>query len=247
MDAEVCPRPFFSDAVTERLLADLEMRGWAHAPNVLDLELVAALREEARALEAAGETHLGRVGRAQNETKALAIRKTHIAWLDGASTAQQRFMQGAEALRIEMNRRLFLGLFEFEAHFAVYPPGGFYARHMDAFTLPTASAGAFTGRRAERSRVVSLVAYLNKDWASADGGQLALWESAPLGADGRPDMSQLDDVPPVAELEPQGGGLVLMLSETIPHEVRLSHATRYAIPGWFRVNASVGGALDPMR
>ena len=37
-----------------------------------------------------------------------------------------------------------------------------------------------------------------------------------------------------------------MLSEAIPHEVRLSHAVRYAIPGWFRVNASVGGALDPL-
>ena len=247
MDAIVCPKPFFSDNLTASLIADLETRGWAHAPGALDADLVAALRAEAQALEEAGDTHLGRIGRAQNETRALSIRKTHIAWLDGASEAQQRFMEGADALRIAMNRRLFLGLFEFEAHFAVYPPGGFYARHMDAFTLPTASAGVFTGRRAERARVVSMVAYLNADWSHADGGQLALWESAPLGAEGRPDMSQLDDVPPVAELEPDGGGLVLMLSEAIPHEVRLSHAIRYAIPGWFRVNTSVGGALDPVR
>jgi SM-20-related protein len=247
LDAVLCPRPFFSENLTASLIADLETRGWAHAPGALDPELVAALRQEAEALEAAGETHLGRVGRAQNETKALSIRKTHIAWLDGASAAQKRFMEGADALRIAMNRRLFLGLFEFEAHFAVYPPGGFYARHMDAFTLPTASAGAFAGPRAERSRVVSLVAYLNADWASANGGQLAVWESAPLDAYGRPDMSQLDDVPPAAELEPEGGGLVLMLSEVIPHEVRQSLATRYAIPGWFRVNTSVGGALDPLR
>jgi len=247
LDADVCPRPFFSDNLTASLIADLETRGWAHAPGALDAELVAALRQEAEALEAAGETHMGRVGRAQNETKALSIRKTHIAWLNGASAAQTRFMQGADALRVEMNRRLFLGLFEFEAHFAVYPPGGFYARHMDAFTLPTAGAGAFSGRRAERGRVVSMVAYLNKGWAPADGGQLALWESVPLDEHGRPDMSRLDDVPPVAEVEPEGGGLVLMLSESIPHEVRLSHATRYAIPGWFRVNASVAGALDPLR
>jgi SM-20-related protein len=247
VDLDVCPQPFFSDNLTASLIADLEARGWAHAPGALDPELVAALRSEAEDLEQAGDTHMGRVGRAQNETRALSIRKTRIAWLDGASPAQQRFMAGADALRIAMNRRLFLGLFEFEAHFAVYPPGGFYARHMDAFTLPTASAGAFTGRRAERARVVSVVAYLNADWSHADGGQLALWESAPLGKDGRPDMSQLDDVPPVAELQPKGGGLVLMLSEAIPHEVRLSHATRYAIPGWFRVNTSVGGALDPVR
>ena len=52
-----------------------------------------------------------------------------------------------------------LGLFEMEVCFAVYPPGGFYDRHLDSF------AGA-------RNRVVSLVAYLNEDWDEARGGAL---------------------------------------------------------------------------
>ena len=246
MDMDVCPQPFFSDNLTASLIVDLEARGWAHAPDALDPELVAALRNEAKAQEQAGETYDGRVGRAHHETQALSVRKTRIAWLDGASPAQKRFMAGAEALRIAMNQRLFLGLFEFEAHFAVYPPGGFYARHLDAFTRPSASAGSLSGRKAERTRVVSLVAYLNEDWSDADGGQLAVWETTPLDETGRPELNRLDALPPAAELQPSGGGLVLMLSEAIPHEVRLSHAVRYAIPGWFRVNASVGGALDPL-
>lgn len=235
--------PLFSDNLAASLIADLELRGWAYASEALDPTLVAALRAEAEALDEAGQTHAGRVGRAQHETRAPDVRKTRIAWLDGTTDAQARFLAGAEALRVALNQRLFLGLFEFEAHFAVYPPGGFYARHLDAFTRPAAAAGALS----ERTRVVSLVAYLNRDWTEDDGGRLAVWEQTPSGADGRPDLAGLDTVPPAAELAPEGGGLVLMLSESIPHEVRLSHATRYAIAGWFRVNASVGGALDPLR
>jgi len=245
----VPPRPLFGDNLAASLIAGLEMRGWAYAPGALEPALTAALRAEAKVLDESGDTRAGRIGRGLNEMRRRNIRRTRIAWLDGASAAQARFLEGAESLRLSLNRALFLGLFEFEAHFAVYPPGGFYARHLDAFTLPAAGAGAAAGlgRRAERSRVVSLVAYLNEDWRESDGGRLALWDNAPAGPDGRPGLAALDAAPPAAEIAPEGGGLVLMLSEQIPHEVRVSHAPRYAIAGWFRVNASIAGALDPAR
>ena len=35
-------------------------------------------------------------------------------------------------MRLAINRHLMLGLFEFEAQFLRYPPGGFYLRHVDA-------------------------------------------------------------------------------------------------------------------
>jgi SM-20-related protein len=95
--------------------------------------------------------------------------------------------------------------------------------------------------------VVSLVAYLNEVWEAPDGGRLAVWEAAPLDAEGRPDLVRLDAVPPAAELDPRGGSLALMLSERIPHEVRPAAAERAAIAGWWRVNASVGGVVDPPR
>lgn len=243
------PRPLFGENLAHSLIAGLETRGWAHAPGALDQDLVRDLRAEALMLDETGDTRAGAVGRGRHEQQDRTIRRTRIAWLDGSSPAQARFLEGAECLRQALNRTLFLGLFEFEAHFAVYPSGGFYARHLDAFTLPAAGAGAGAGlgKRAERSRVVSLVAYLNASWTPADGGRLALWERAPAGPDGRPDLAVLDAVPPAAEIAPAPGGLVLMLSESIPHEVRPAHAPRIAIAGWFRVNASVGGALDPAR
>ena len=242
------PAPLFGANLTASLIEGLAEQGWAHAAHALDPELVAALRAEAEAIDEAGETHAGRIGRGPIETRREAVRRTRIAWLDGSSPAQRRFLDGAEALRLEINRALFAGLFEFEAHFAVYPPGGYYARHLDAFRpRPGAQASAAMGAKAARSRLVSMVVFLNRSWAEADGGRLAIWPGAPDGPDDRPDLPALDQIPPAAEIAPEGGGLVLMMSETIPHEVRLSHAARYAIAGWFRVNASIGGAVDPLR
>ena len=245
------PRPLFGSNLETGLIAGLTERGWAFAPNALEPELVADLRAEALALDDAGALHAGRIGRAREAHRKDAVRRARIAWLDGATPAQARFLEGCEALRIAINRALFAGLFEFEAHFAVYPEGGFYTRHLDAFARPApgAEAGpaAALGSRAGRSRVVSLVAYLNEDWSEADGGRLALWEGCPAGPDGRADLAALDGRAPAAEIAPEAGGLVVMMSETIPHEVRPALATRAGIAGWFRVNASVGGVVDPLR
>ena len=243
----LAPAPLFGANLTTSLIEDLAERGWAHAPAALDPGLVTALRSEAGALDDAGDTQAARIGRGAVETRRDAVRRTRIAWLDGASPAQRRFLDGAEALRLEINQALFAGLFEFEAHFAVYPPGGFYARHLDAFApRPGAQPSAALGPKAGRSRVISMVVFLNRSWREADGGRLAIWPPAAYGEDGRPDLTALDTIAPAAEVAPEPGGLVLMMSEAIPHEVRLSHAARYAIAGWFRVNTSIGGAVDPL-
>jgi SM-20-related protein len=67
-----------------------------------------------------------------------------------------------EVLRVALNRRLFLGLDEVEAHYARYPPGAHYAKHRDRF-------------RDDDARIVSFVTYLNPDWREGDGGELHLW------------------------------------------------------------------------
>ncbi len=245
------PAPFFGPNLEADLIAGLAERGWVYAPKALEPELVAALRADALARDAAGATRAGRIGRARAEHREDAVRRARIAWLDGATPAQARFLEGCEALRVAINRALFAGLFEFEAHFAVYPEGGFYKRHLDAFARPApggeAGPAAALGAQAGRSRVISLVAYLNERWDEADGGRLAVWETCPIGPDGRADLAALDGVAPAAEIAPEPGALALMMSETIPHEVRPAFAPRIAIAGWFRVNASVGGVVDPLR
>jgi SM-20-related protein len=124
-------------------------------------------------------------------------------------------------MRIAINRRLFLGLFEFEAQFLHYPAGGFYKRQIDAL-------------HGERNRIVSMIAYLNEDWTREDGGALSVWAAVGIGD-------------PIEDVVPLAGTIVLMLSEEIPLEARVAQRERRAIAGWFRVNPSLTRRVDPAR
>ena len=218
--ASFTPAPFFGDNRTSALIEDLAVKSWAHLPDALPSALTQALRTRLSELDAADALRLAAIGRGGNEMKATAIRKTQIRWLDGTDPAERQFLDGCEALRREINRALFAGLFEFEAHFAHYPPGGHYARHLDAFA------------DRPRDRVVSLVLWLNENWQPGDGGELDLWS-------GPEDLG-----PTVATLAPRGGDMLLMLSERIPHAVRETRAPRLGLAGWFRINPGLGGVLD---
>ena len=66
-----------------------------------------------------------------------------------------------EGLRQQLNRELFLGLDEYESHFALYAPGAFYRTHLDRF-------------RDDDQRTVSVVIYLNDSWLPGQGGALRL-------------------------------------------------------------------------
>lgn len=215
------PAPFFGANRTAALIADLAGRGWAHAADALPATLTAALLDRARGIEASGTLAAAKIGRGPVELRAPSVRRTRIAWMEGADRSEAEFLEGAEALRRAINEALFAGLFEFEAHFSVYPQGGHYARHLDAF------AGG------PRARIVSLVAWLNPAWQAGDGGELDLWDED--GGEG----------PPAATLAPRGGDLLLMMSERIPHAVRETLRPRYGIAGWYRINPGVGGVLDP--
>ena len=229
------------DALIDGLLAD----GFALGRGFLPAPLWHALRDEALALKAAGDLEDAAIGRGERLRTARAIRRTRISWLDGATPAQAALLATCETLRLSINRALFLGLFEFEAHFAHYPPGGFYAKHLDAFRQERGAApSAILGKKASRSRVVSFVAFLNDGWREEDGGELVLWRDV-AHENGVARFDTLDHQPPALRVVPRGGDVVLMLSEQIPHEVLATRADRFAIAGWWRVNASIGGVVDP--
>ena len=109
------------------------------------------------------------------------------------------------ALREAMNRGLFLGLEDFESHFALYPPGAFYLKHVDRF-------------RDDDRRMVSAVVYLNDAWLPEHGGQLRMY----LGEGVEHDVV------------PTGGCLVVFLSGEVPHEVLPAIRDRLSLTGWFR-------------
>lgn len=184
--------------------------GWAVVPGFIELELISELRAECRRFVAEGALRAGAVGTGAGRQTRSDIRTDEIRWLDEteATPAQRRCLARFEALRLELNRELQLGLFEFECHFSRYAPGAFYRKHLDQF-------------RGDGRRRLSCVLYLNENWTHEDGGELRLHLDAA-------ESEKFEDVLPV------GGTLVLFLSERFAHEVMPAKRERLSLAGWFK-------------
>lgn len=196
---------------------DLEARGYSIRPCALPKVIADALFTHQQQMDAEKYRNAG-VGRGDDFLKNEFVRTDEICWITGASGAGQLWLEWASSLQNFLNRRLFLGLFSFESHFAHYAPGDYYKRHYDAF-------------RGETNRVLSIVVYLNPGWAIADDGELVLYGS--------------EDDRIGTRVVPLYGTVVAFLSEEFPHEVLPARRDRYSVAGWFRVNTSVPGRIDP--
>lgn len=68
--------------------------------------------------------HAG-IGRGVDNTANATIRRDATRWLERGDAAEDMLLDAMEELRHALNRRLMLGLFSYEAHFAVYDAGAF--------------------------------------------------------------------------------------------------------------------------
>jgi SM-20-related protein len=208
------------EAHLEAAAQALGRAGWWSGSGLLETTQIDALVDELTELREADRLYRAGIGRELDFQIDSEVRRDRIVWLNRQRPVQADFLDSMERLRLALNRTLFLGLFEFEAHFAHYPPGGFYKRHLDSF-------------RGAANRLISLVVYLNRDWQPGDGGELVLYSE--------------DETRELARIEPRAGTIALFLSEEVPHEVRPARRDRLSIAGWFRLNASINGQIDPPR
>lgn len=196
----------FDHPLLLRIVDDLAAQGWSQQniflPEALTLELAAECHKRA----AEGELAPAAVGRGPFQEIREGIRGDHIQWLEpGEVVACDSYLELMDSLRVAMNRGLFLGLEDFESHFAMYPPGAFYLKHVDRF-------------RDDDRRMVSAVIYLNNAWLPEHGGQLRMYLKGDVEYD----------------VVPAGGCLVVFLSGEIPHEVLPATRERLSLTGWFR-------------
>lgn len=93
-----------------------------------------------------------------------SVRGDFIQWLDRKSESPviHYFLDEIGQLKDYINQTCYLGLKDFETHFAIYPENTFYKRHVDRF-------------QQNAHRVLSFVLYLNINWQKGDGGELALY------------------------------------------------------------------------
>ncbi|MEO7207887.1 MAG: 2OG-Fe(II) oxygenase [Steroidobacteraceae bacterium] len=191
------------------LSADLSASGISIRDRFASAAEVLELRECVRTHEAHGDFAPARVGRQGRELRRDAIRRDFTCWLSEPLLPPERLLlERMEALRVQLNRDAFLGLFELELHYARYPAGAAYSRHVDQ---PQGST----------QRKLSLALYLNPAWQSADGGVLRIHNA--------------DDG--YVDVEPIAGRLVCFLTPGREHEVLQARSERLSISGWFRGRA----------
>ncbi|UDL05717.1 2OG-Fe(II) oxygenase [Marinobacter sp. CA1] len=208
-----------SDQLFETIARDLGESGYSVNPGALPADLANGLAQQCRDMGMTLFDPAG-IGREQDHHLNGFVRSDEICWMTGESDVGQAWLSWAADLQAYLNRRLFLGLFSFESHYAHYAPGDFYKRHLDAF-------------RGQANRVLSLVVYLNPGWQPDQGGELVLYRDA-QDRDG-------------LKVTPALGTVVAFLSEEFPHEVLPAARHRYSIAGWFRVNGSDSQRVDPPR
>ncbi|KAF3996001.1 2OG-Fe(II) oxygenase [Glaciimonas immobilis] len=195
-----------TDAAVATLTDDLVARGWSYTPDFLPADLIAALSAECYARAERGALAPAAVGRGAGQAVRENIRGDQIQWLEGGqSPFTDVYLKTMGKLRHALNQALYLGLEEFETHFALYPPGTFYQQHVDRFND-------------DDRRVVSSVLYLNQDWLPQHGGALRL---------------HLKGQPP-QDVYPLAGSLVIFLSSDMLHEVLPATRPRLSLTGWFK-------------
>ena len=135
-------------------------------------------------------------------------RRDKTKWLEEDNAVQSEFLAFTSGLKNYLNGALYLGLNDYESHFAIYEEGDFYETHLDAF-------------KNSKNRVVTTVYYLNDEWNEKDGGVLVVYN---------------EENEFLAKVTPHANTMVVFLSEKFPHEVLPAKKTRYSIAGWFRVD-----------
>ena len=201
----------------EKIALDLQEKGFSINPCALPHTLSESLYYHLQSMPQFNFEQAG-IGRDQKHILNNFVRTDAICWINGESEAGIKWLEWNAKLQKYLNRRLFLGLFSFESHFAHYSPGDFYKRHYDAF-------------RGEANRVLSVVVYLNHAWQPNEGGELVLYV----------DDKDQEGI----KVTPSFGSIAVFLSEEFPHEVLPAMRDRYSIAGWYRVNTSTANRVDP--
>jgi len=123
-------------------------------------ELILAIQKE----NDSGEFKKAGIGKQSLFQLDKSVRGDFIKWLDRSTehVSVQSFLDRIEKIKSSLNEFCYLGLKDFETHFAIYPENTFYKKHVDRF-------------QKNAHRVISFVLYLNQNWQEKDGGELAIY------------------------------------------------------------------------
>lgn len=201
-----------SEAMLDVIADALVDKGYVFLTDLVPAHISQVLLEKIQSTQV-HELKAASIGRGVEQQLNPDIRRDRIQWLEEHNEPDGQYLELMTQLKNGLNRRLFMGLFDYESHYAVYHPGAFYKKHVDAL-------------KGSQNRILTTVFFLNPHWKEADCGELIIYDE------------QDNELERIA---PKMGHFVIFLSERFPHEVRQTLAQRNSIAGWFRVSNSVHG------
>lgn len=195
------------ETIIDGLMADK----YAIADNFFSPEEVRTLRETILRKYNEEQFRKSAIGNQANEQVIGAIRGDFILWMDEehATAEEGIFFNRINDFMSYMNRTCFMGLAEKEFHYAVYPPGTYYKRHLDTF-------------KNDSRRKLSVVTYLNdENWQPEYGGELTIYVDE-------------NGYEKAIDIYPVSGRVVVFESQQLEHEVKPVKRDRLSITGWIK-------------
>ena len=202
---------FVENSLYENIIAGIISQKYAIVEDFFSADEVAVLRSSLLEKHEEDAFKKAAIGNRVNEIIVKSIRGDVILWIDEttANSAESLFFKKINDLVVYLNKTCFLGILHKEFHYALYPIGTFYKRHIDTF-------------QNDDRRKLSFVCYLNEDgWLPENGGELVLY----LDENGQ----EIEKV-----IYPLPGRVVVFESQIIEHEVKQVYAERLSITGWLK-------------
>ncbi|EIJ38183.1 putative proline hydroxylase [Galbibacter orientalis DSM 19592] len=203
---------FIENPLYESIIEDLLEQQYSVVDNFFSAEEVFLLRASLLDKYEEDKFKKAAIGNKFEEQIIKSIRGDFVLWIDekNSNSAEKLFFNKINSLIDYLNKTCFLGILHKEFHYAIYPEGTFYKRHLDTF-------------QNDDRRKLSFVCYLNdENWKNENGGELVIYK----------DENGME-VP--KNLYPLPGRVVIFESQLLEHEVKTVLASeRYSITGWLK-------------
>jgi len=202
---------FVENPLYEKIISDIANHQYSIIEDFFTLKDVLLLRQSLLEKHEEDKFKKAAIGNRVNEVVIKSVRGDIILWIDEAKAnqAEALFFDKINDLIRYLNRTCFLGILQKEFHYAIYPTGTYYKRHIDTF-------------QNDDRRKLSLVCYLNdENWKAENGGELVLY----LNKEGQEEEKVIYPFP---------GRVVIFESQLIEHEVKPVNTERLSITGWLK-------------
>jgi len=202
---------FKENPLYEKIITDLVENKYSIVEGFFDLEEIAKLRATLLRKYEEDNFKKAAIGNRTNEVIEKSVRGDFILWLNEADAGENEkiFFEKLNPFITYLNKTCFLGILFKEFHYALYPKGTFYKRHLDTF-------------QNDDRRKLSLVCYLNEEnWKPENGGELVIYKEE-------------NGMEAPITIYPFPGRMVIFESQLLEHEVKPVNKMRLSITGWLK-------------